>query len=196
MRRLAPSFFDADPGAVARALLRASIVRRDGGRVLRASVVETEAYDGELDPACARVLRSPPALAAMAGPPGRLYMHRSYGYLLLNVVCRPAGRAAAVLVRAAEPLEGLEVMRARRPEARSDRELLRGPANLSRALGLVGAMTGLAVDGEALCFEPAGGPPFEIVSSPRVGLSEGAELPWRFFVGHSPYVSGPRRART
>lgn len=192
---LPPSFFDADPIAVARSLLGVSLVRREGGRTLRARVVETEAYDGPLDSACRRVLRSPSALAAMAGPPGRFYMHRSYSFVLLNVVCRPAGRAAAVLVRAAEPLEGLEAMRSRRPGVRNDRELLRGPANLSRALALAATLTGLAVDGEALCFEPGEGSLAEIVSTTRVGLSEGVALPWRFFIAHSPYVSGPRVVR-
>ncbi len=187
------SFFAAAPLDVARALLGAVVTRRMPGAVLRARVVEIEAYDGANDPACDRVLRSTPGLAAMAGPPGRLYMHRSYGVPLLNVVCRPAGRAAAVLVRAAEPLEGLDAMRARRPGARAERDLLRGPANLSRALGLGPELSGLAVDGEALSFEP--GPPLtpgEIAASPRVGLNAGATLPWRFFVRHSPFVSGPR----
>ncbi|HEU4535536.1 MAG TPA: DNA-3-methyladenine glycosylase [Polyangiaceae bacterium] len=192
---LPPSFFDDDPIVVARALLGAVVTRRLGGAVLRARVVETEAYDGPGDPACERVLRSAPALAAMAGPPGRYYMHRSYGVPLLNVVCRPAGHAAAVLVRAAEPLEGLGAMRARRPGARADRDVLRGPANLSRAFGLGPELTGVVVDDDALSFEAGPPPPpGDVAVSPRVGLSAGADLPWRFFLRQSPFVSGPRAA--
>jgi DNA-3-methyladenine glycosylase len=185
--------FGADPVTVARALLGASIVRRAGGLTLRARAVEVEAYDGADDPACARALRSPATRAAMAGPPGRVYMHPSYGRLLLNVVCRPAGRAAAILVRAAEPLEGLAAMRARRPGARDDRDLLRGPANLSRALGLDASLNGRPVGGDELTFEAGEAPaPGAVVSSPRVGLRAGATLPWRFFIAHDPCVSGPR----
>ncbi|HEU4403850.1 MAG TPA: DNA-3-methyladenine glycosylase [Polyangiaceae bacterium] len=189
---LPPSFFDDDPVAVARSLLGATLTRRQGGALLRARVVETEAYDGPADPACDRVLRSSAALAAMGGPPGRYYMHRSYGVPLLNVVCRPAGEAAAVLVRAAEPLEGLDLMRARRPGARADRDLLRGPANLSRALGLGVDLTGRAVDDEALSFEAGPPPRGGVAASPRIGLSAGVDLPWRFFFVDDPFVSGPR----
>jgi DNA-3-methyladenine glycosylase len=135
----------------------------------------------------------------MFGPPGHAYVYFIYGmHHAVNVVCMPDGTAEAVLVRAAEVVDGLPLARARRPAARSDAELARGPGRLATALGLV-----LALDGADLC-EP-GGPltlepgkpvaPELIRSGPRVGISRAADLPWRLHLHADPTVSQYRRAK-
>lgn len=113
-----------------------------------------------------------------------------------NVVCGPVGEAAAVLLRAAEPLVGLDEMRARRPAARSDRDLLRGPARLCQALGIDGRFDGtdlVARGAPATVLDDGTPPPAAPVASVRIGLRAGAELPWRYVVPNSRFASGPAR---
>lgn len=156
-----------------------------GGRI-----VETEAYapdDAASHSFAGRTARN----ATMFGPPGLLYVYRSYGvHWCANVVCCEEGIGAAVLVRALEPTEGIEVMQRRR--GTEDVKLLcSGPGRLTEALGISGVH-----DGSSL-----GEPPFElrsrsgnvdIVAGPRVGISRAAESPWRYAVRSSAYVSRPR----
>lgn len=152
-------------------------------------IVEVEYYD-EDDPASHSFRGPTPRAAVMFGPPGRLYVYRSYGlHWCANVVCEPPGRGAAVLLRAVEPAVGLERMRERRP-GRSDRDLCRGPGRLCQALGIDGAMNGLAVGRGAVRIE-AGKPPAAVAVGPRIGISVAVDAPRRLGVADSPYLSRP-----
>ncbi len=191
---LSPTFFERDPVRVARELLGCLLVRREavpGGfeTVAAARIVESEAYDCPRDPSCHVIEKLPGAKQALAGPAGRLYFHRSYEHRLLNVVCRPAGVEATILIRAAEPLFGLDWMLGRRP-VRRERDLMNGPAKLVTALGLGAQLEGQPVDGPTFFFaagEPL--PEAEVTVTARVGLSVGRELPWRFLIAGNPWVS-------
>jgi DNA-3-methyladenine glycosylase len=192
---LKPDFFDRNPLVVARELLGCLIVRvfeegadlAGGTAILR--VVETEAYDCPHDPSCYVIERLPGASEALHGPPGRYYFHKSYEHSLLNVVCMPPGYDATILVRAAEVLAGADLLRARRP-ARRDLDLSNGPAKLVQALGISPAFEGRSVDQPDCYFMPGAPPLGEQVSvTARVGLRQGAALPWRFLETGNPWVS-------
>lgn len=161
-------------------------------------IVETEAYH-QTEPAC-HGYRKPPLVpgptartAALFGPPGRAYVYRSYGiHSMLNAVCEPVGVAAAVLVRAVEPVAGLEVMRERRP-GRPDRELVAGPGRLTLALDIRLEHDGVDLaSGPIRIVRPAeDARPVELVAGPRIGITKAVELPWRFADASSPDVSRP-----
>lgn len=134
----------------------------------------------------------------MAGPPGHLYVYFSYGtHWCANVVCEPEGRAGAVLLRAVEPVAGLDVMRAARwrtQRRREDRDLCRGPGRLCQALGITGEANGSHLVGGG---EPApvtlrddGGSGGDVVATPRIGVTRAADRPWRFALPGSPWTSG------
>ena len=185
---------------MARALVGKLLVAADG-RVAR--LVEVEAYAGTDDPA-SHAFRGPtPRASIMFGPPGRLYVYFSYGmHWCANVVCGPEGTASAVLLRAAQPLSGLELMRqaraagrSGRPPARSvpDRDLCRGPGRLSQAFGITGEFNGkvLAPEAGPLWLADDGrGPGTEVTATPRVGLSRAAGVDWRYVASGSPWISG------
>jgi DNA-3-methyladenine glycosylase len=157
-----------------------------GGRI-----VEVEVYDPD-DPASHAFGGRTARNAAMFGPPGHAYVYRSYGiHWCLNLVCAAEGRAEAVLVRALEPVRGLDVMRARRGVV-AERALCSGPGKLCQALAVTGAHDGLALDAPpfALLERDA---PAPIVTGPRIGISRAAELPWRYGLAGSPFLSRPFR---
>jgi DNA-3-methyladenine glycosylase len=155
-------------------------------------VVETEAYH-ESEPACHAFVGVTRRTRVLFGPPGAAYVYRSYGiHALLNVVVEPPGTGAAVLVRALEPLDGLELMRARRRVAR-DVDLCNGPGKLTQALAVE-----LEHDGSDLLSGPVrlGPPPPgweapEVAAGVRIGITKAADLPWRFCAAGSPHVSRP-----
>jgi DNA-3-methyladenine glycosylase len=152
-------------------------------------IVETEAYH-ESEPACHAFVGLTARTAPLFGPPGRAYVYRSYGiHALLNAVCEPEGIGAAVLIRALEPLEGLDHMRARRGVD----DLCSGPGKLTQALGvtLEHNTDDLAAGPVAIEARPPGWEDFEVVVGPRIGITKAAELPWRFCVSGSRYVSRP-----
>ncbi len=168
--------------AVAPQLLNAVLVVGDrSGRI-----VEVEAYGAAEDPASHAHRRRTARNASMFGPPGTLYVYRSYGlHWCANVVCGPEGEAAAVLVRAVAPLTGLDGMRRDRPRARRDRDLADGPGKLCAALGVTGADDGsdlLDVDARVRLVRDGVAPPDRPVVTTRVGISRGVDLPWRFCV--------------
>lgn len=168
----------------------------DGRVVLR--LTEVEAYRGDGSDPAAHTHRGPTARnATMYGPPGTLYVYFSYGmHWCANVVCGPVGTGEAVLLRAGAVVEGLELARRRRPAARGDRELARGPARLTQALGITGTDDGADLFGrsERLELAPTTGVPGRARSGPRVGISRAAELPWRFWLDAEPSVSAYRRS--
>ena len=152
-----------------------------GGRI-----VETEAYD-HTDPASHSFSGPTARNAVMFGPAGAIYVYRSYGiHWCMNLVCR--GPASAVLIRAIEPTEGLDLMIARRG-LEDPRRLCAGPGRLCQALGVTHAHNGLRIDQPPFALEP--GPPAEVVVGPRIGITKAVDLPWRFGERGSRYLSKP-----
>ena len=151
------------------------------------TVVEVEAYDHE-DPASHGFRGRTERNRSMFGPPGHAYVYRSYGiHWCLNLVCEAEGVASAVLVRALEPSHDLERMRARRG-TEDPRLLCSGPGRLCQALGVTGAHDGMPVDRPPFALFPAAGK-VDIVAGPRVGITAAADLPWRYGLADSPFVS-------
>jgi DNA-3-methyladenine glycosylase len=165
-----------------------------GGVTVR--LTEVEAYGGvDADPASHAHRGPTPRNTVMFGPPGFAYVYFVFGmHWCLNVVVEPAGRAAAVLVRAGEVVGGLDLARQRRGEAVSDRDLARGPARLTKALGIDKSADGTSlVDGSGpVTLAPPVGPVGAVLSGPRVGVVGGAETPWRFWLAGDPTVSAYR----
>ena len=154
-------------------------------------VVEVEAYAPD-DPASHSYRGRTARNGAMFGPAGHAYVYRSYGvHWCLNVVSAPAGIGAAVLVRALEPTHGLEEMRARRGVA-DDRLLCAGPGRLTEALGVTGAHDGLPLDRPPFAVL-RGAAAADVERSPRIGITRATDLPWRYSLAGSAYVS--RRPR-
>jgi len=151
------------------------------------TVVEVEAYDHE-DPASHGFRGRTERNRSMFGPPGHAYVYRSYGiHWCLNLVCEAEGVASAVLVRALEPSHDLERMRARRG-TEDPRLLCSGPGRLCQALGVTGAHDGMPVDRPPFALFPAAGK-VDIVAGPRVGITAAADLPWRYGLADSRFVS-------
>jgi len=184
------SFFVADVRIVARALLGARLVSTVGEGRTVGMIVETEAYLGAEDPASHAATRTGRTRRneAMFGPPGRAYVYRIYGiHWCLNVVTGPAGHARAVLLRGLEPLEGVDLMIARR--GRSS-DLASGPGRLCQALGVDGRLYGHDLRHPPLRVLPGWRVPEEDVQvTGRIGVRKAADWPLRFFVRGSPGVS-------
>ena len=183
-RPLDRSFYARGALEVAPDLLNKVLVAPEGrtGRI-----VEVEAYRGADDPGSHGSRGLTKRNATMFGPPGCLYVYFTYGmHWCANVVVETDGVAAAVLLRALTPLEGLDAMyTARGPAARRDRDLCSGPAKLTRALGIDGALNGAdLVDcnrGVTIVDDGVAPPPVPVATT-RIGLTDGADLPWRFYV--------------
>ena len=177
------ALWDGDAVAAARALIGAELyVDGVGGRI-----VETEAYEPD-DPASHAYRGQTPRNGAMFGPAGHIYVYRSYGiHWCVNVVCGPAGVGAAVLIRALEPLTGLDTMRERRGGVR-ERVLCAGPGRLCQALGITGAHDGNAIAEYPFAFTPATGVQ-PLVSGPRIGITKAIDAPWRFGLAGSRWLS-------
>lgn len=192
---LAASFFARDTVRVARGLLGAVVDSRIGGTRTAGRIVEVEAYVGAHDPADhgfgnRRTQRN----QALFGPPGTAYVFRSYGiHWCLNAVTEREGRPTAVLIRALEPIAGLERMGARRG-THDRRRLCAGPGMLTQALGVTGACDGVRLDRGALRILPdSGAARIDIVAGPRIGISKAADWPLRFVIRGSPWISRPIR---
>jgi DNA-3-methyladenine glycosylase len=204
-RPLPRAFYARGTVTVARDLLGRVLARRlRGGAVLRGRIVETEAYVGEEDRACHARAGRTPRTSVMYGPPGVAYVYLTYGmHHLLNAVTEPEGAPAAVLIRAAEPLEGAERMarfRGLTPGPRARYSLASGPAKLCQAFALDLGQNGADLLGPDLWIEA--GDPFretDVATSPRIGCQTAAapwdRIPWRFFVAGSRFVTPGRPAR-
>jgi len=196
-RTLPRSFYARDARELAPLLLNKLLVR-DEPELERVAVriVEVEAYAGSEDPGSHGYRGPTRRNATMFGPPGHLYVYFTYGmHWCMNVVAEREGTSSAVLLRAGEPVAGIDVMRTRRRAARRDVDLCRGPARLTQAFGIVGAHDGTdLVRGEIRVLDDGTPPPRKPGISRRVGLREGRgdEHRWRFFVPGNINVSrGP-----
>ena len=184
-----PPFYARGVVEVARDLVGCVVRHGDAAGV----IVETEAYH-DSEPACHAFVGLTPRTATLFGPPGRAYVYRSYGiHALLNAVVEPEGVGAAVLIRALEPVAGVEAMRERRGVERLD-QLCSGPGKLTQALGIRLDLNGTDLARGPIRFEPRPAawrdPPLAI--DRRIGINRAVELPWRFCVAGSRFVSSPR----
>jgi DNA-3-methyladenine glycosylase len=200
--KLPRAFYDRPTLEVTRDLIGKVLVHNRRGLQTSGVIVEAEAYIGESDPAC----HAAPGLTRrnepLYGPPGHAYVYLSYGiHCLVNVVTEAPGSPAAVLIRALEPLEGVEAMRRRRRRRLKGRRLVdrelpdqglcRGPGNLTMAMGITLAANRLDLLGERLFVEDRGSRRARLAWGPRIGISVGTERPWRVFVAGHPAVSSP-----
>ena len=190
-RPVSRSFYRRDPRSVGPELLNKLVVR--DGRAGR--IVEVEAYLGAEDPGSHAFRGQTRRNATMFGRPGHLYVYFTYGmHWCANAVCGRDGEGVAVLLRAIEPLAGLDDMRLARPKARRDRDLCNGPGKLCQALGITGVDDGADLvkgDGGIRIVDDGTPPPESYATSVRIGLTSGAELPWRFFVRANANLSRP-----
>lgn len=181
MHALPRAFFARDPRVVAPELLNKILVRDDGraGRI-----IEVEAYCGAEDPAAHTFRGLTKRNRTMFGPAGRLYVYFTYGmHWCCNTVCGPEGEGWGVLLRAVEPIAGIEQMRDARGRGRSDRELANGPAKLTQAMGIDGSFDGadIVVADRGVSVRTDGTPPPAWPRmDPRVGISCAKEFPWRW----------------
>lgn len=196
---LPASFYRDETVLVARALLGCVLWRRSGDEISAVRIVETEAYLGANDPAshARRGLRSK-RNESMYLPGGHAYVYFTYGmHYCMNVVTAEEGIAEAVLLRAGEPVEGIEQMRARRPKARKDTNLTSGPAKLCQALAIERSLDGASLRGPELILTKRDRvvSDDEIRVSPRIGVDyagDAAAWPLRFYLADSPFVSRRR----
>lgn len=182
------AFIEGSVTDVAAGLIGATLVAGECAGV----IVETEAY--REDDAASHSHRGPtPRTDVMFGPPGRVYVYRSYGiHWCMNVVTGPDGSGEAVLLRALRPAEGLDVMRARRGPVR-DRHLCAGPGRLCQALGIDGGFNGAVLGEGAVDILPRGARP-DVVRDRRIGIRRDAERMWRFLEAGSAWTSRPPSA--
>jgi len=181
------SFFARSVHEVAPELIGATLLVDGVGGV----IVEVEAYDQE-DPASHGFRGPTPRNATMFGPPGHAYVYRSYGiHWCVNLVCDVEGRAEAALIRALEPTHGVETMRERRG-VDDLRGLCSGPGKLCQALAITREHDGLALDRTPFELRARTSEP-EIATGPRIGITRAAELPWRYALAGSRYLSRPLR---
>jgi DNA-3-methyladenine glycosylase len=183
-------FYDRPVLEVARDLVGCTVTHGSTSGV----IVEAEAYH-HTEPACHAYVGLTPRTATLFGPPGCAYVYRSYGvHALLNAVCEEEGAGAAVLIRALEPVGGIELMRERRGVPR-DEDLCSGPGKLTQALGMSLDLNGTSLLGDGpitIGPPPADRPAPEVLAGSRIGITKAVELPWRFCAAESRHVSSPR----
>jgi DNA-3-methyladenine glycosylase len=207
-RPLPPSFYRRPTLTVARDLLGKVLVHSRDGLVTSGVIVEVEAYIGEDDPACHAAPGPTARNAPLYGPPGVAYVYLNYGiHALVNAVTEEEGHPAAVLIRALDPIDGIDIMRERRARTMKGRplrdsgeiavhDLCRGPGNLTMAMGITLDDNRTSLSGERLFVVDRGLRRGAVASGPRIGIRVGTEHPWRFWLKNNPAVSGQRRGTT
>jgi DNA-3-methyladenine glycosylase len=186
-----PEFYARPVVDVARDLIGCTVTHGGSTGV----IVETEAYHG-VEPACHAFVGLTTRTRVLFGPPGRAYVYFSYGiHALLNAVCEPEGVGAAVLIRALEPVDGIDHMRARRGVRRVE-DLCSGPGKLTQALGIALDFNGSDLENGPIVFgpRPAAWRDPDVVVGTRIGITKAVELPWRFCAAGNQNVSRPRPA--
>jgi DNA-3-methyladenine glycosylase len=192
-RKLGREFYERPVLLVARECLGKLLVHRTAEGTAAGRIVEAEAYRGPHDLAAHSSRGLTKRTAAMFGPPGHAYVFRLYGTCwATNLVVAAEGEPHAVLVRALEPVRGIELMARRRGRSEGARELTNGPGKLSEALAITGAEYGCDLTGNALFLEDDGWRPLRVGRSARINVDYAgrwADKPWRFYVCGNPYVS-------
>jgi DNA-3-methyladenine glycosylase len=190
------SFYSRSTLDVASDLLGKILVRRLDRRKVSGKIVETEAYVGPHDLACHASKGHTPRTSVMFGPPGFAYVYMIYGfYFCLNVVTEPLGYPAAVLIRAVEPLENVDLMRKLRNNPQHATSIASGPGKLCMAMSIDKQLNGADLLGTTIWIEDRKFDPGPILTSPRVGVDYAGEYkdkPWRFFLNGNPHVSRVR----
>jgi DNA-3-methyladenine glycosylase len=197
------SFYSRDPRLVARDLLGKLLIRRDASSLLAGRIVEAEAYLGAIDPGAHSYRGQTPRNAVLFGPPGHAYVYFIYGtHYCTNIGCQPAGNAGCVLLRALEPVWGMDEMSALRgvtlnatPKPSQLRQLTSGPGRLSQAL----AITREHDNAKDLCSPTAdlliaddGSPAPPFSATPRINVTSAPLDEWRFVITGNPFVSGKK----
>ena len=184
-------FYARETEIVARHLLGCILECRTADGVTSGRIVETEAYIGEHDLACHAAAGRTRRTEPLYGPPGIAYVYFIYGvHWCFNAVTRAEGQPSAVLVRAIEPVKGIELMRARRSAAKRDVDLTNGPGKLCAALGIGPSHNALPLDRPPILIRPGDAvPDHDVVITPRIGISEAADWPLRWFIADNPWVS-------
>lgn len=196
-------FYERPTLEVARDLIGKVLIHETGAGRASGVIVETEAYIGEDDPACHAAPGPTARNAPLYGPPGIAYVYLNYGiHCLVNAVTEAEGWPAAVLIRALEPLDGIGLMRRRRARGSNrraadftDAELCRGPGNLTKALGIDLRQNLADLTASALRIEERRLKMGDVVWSPRIGITQAADRPWRCSVAGHAAVSGRTTAR-
>jgi len=176
---------------VARALLNKHLVRVNGGTVLIGRIVEVEAYGGRNDPASHAHRGKTPRNMPMFGEPGHAYIYFTYGnHYCLNATTQPPGVAGAVLIRAVEPLKGLDTMKKLRPDV-SELQLTNGPGKLTKAFAIDRSLNEIDLTRRGILYigNTRTESPFAVERSPRIGITLGIERLWRFYIESNEYVS-------
>jgi DNA-3-methyladenine glycosylase len=201
--RLSRDFFIRDPVTVGRDLLGKLLIRREGRRILAGRIVEDEAYLGAVDPAAHAYIGCTPRNAVLFGPAGHAYVYFIYGtYFCTNVSCMPEGDAGCVLLRALEPVLGLEAMADTRgielpsePRTTQLRMISSGPGRMSEALGITRPRDNgkdFTSSRSDLWIADDGYRPEEILVTARININKAVDEPLRFVIADNPFVSGPR----
>jgi DNA-3-methyladenine glycosylase len=203
--KLPRSFYDRPTLDVARDLIGKVLVHDRRGVCTAGVIVEVEAYIGESDPACHAAPGPTPRNQPLYGPPGYSYVYLNYGiHCLMNAVTESDGTPAAVLIRALDPVDGIDVMRRRRARAMKGRktppdvsalpqhELCRGPGNLTMAMGITLAENRIDLFGDRLFVDDRGIGVDSIAWGSRIGIKVGTERPWRAYLANHPAVCEPR----
>lgn len=191
MRVIDRGFFNSHSVTVAKKLIGKIIVKREKGKTLAARIVEVEAYRSKNDPGSHAYRRRTPRNSVMFGRPGVAYVYFCYGnHYLFNVVTEPEGDAGAVLIRAVEPITGIDTMKKRR-KAKDLTGLTNGPGKWTQAFGIARKENGLdlCAKGAKLFIARGNNKKYRIASSVRIGIKEGLELKWRFYIKDNEFVS-------
>ncbi|MHB1420662.1 MAG: DNA-3-methyladenine glycosylase [Bacillota bacterium] len=183
------AFFSRDTVVVAQELLGTYMVHHAAAGITSGRVVEVEAYLGQVDPACHSSRGKTPRNEVMFGPAGRMYVYRIYGmHTCSNITTDDEQVAAAVLFRALEPRSGIPLMQERRG-IKTNRDLCRGPGRLVKAMGINMEHNGMDIEQGSIRFYRAREPAGRMITTTRVGISLAQDLPLRFYLEGSPYIS-------
>lgn len=191
--KLAEAFYQQDTLTVAKQLLGAYLVHESTGGTTMGQIVETEGYLWG-DPACHAYRRKTTRNATMFGPSGHAYIYQIYGlHYCINVVTAPENVGEAVLIRALQPLQGVDIMQERRGISEI-KKLCNGPGKLVQAMGFTKAMDGMSLlNGPCYILDAATFPEhngtFDIVTTTRIGITQGVDLPYRFYIFGNSYIS-------